>query len=41
LITRKLASVQTLTIAAPKYLAERGTPREYKPTYVHMKASLT
>ena len=27
LIARKLASVQGATIAAPKYLAERGTPR--------------
>jgi DNA-binding transcriptional LysR family regulator len=27
LIARKLASVQAVTIAAPKYLAERGTPR--------------
>lgn len=27
LIARKLASVQAVTIAAPRYLAERGTPR--------------
>jgi DNA-binding transcriptional LysR family regulator len=27
LIARKLASVQAVTIAAPKYLAERSTPR--------------